>query len=182
MSVLTYCKHLQANKYHLGPRVLTQSHTTSSKVRSMFLDYFAGEDHQIIASSPVLPPPHDRSLSFTNAGMNQFKGVFQGEAEAEYRRAANSQKCVRVGGRHNDLSVVGQDSTHLTMFEMLGSWSFGDYWKRESCRLAWRLVTDVFRLDREKLWVTYFGGSDQLEPDYETRDIWLSLGTCLSVC
>ena len=130
----------------------------------------------IIPSSPVMPPPSDKTLSFTNAGMNQFKGVFQGEARAEYRRAANSQKCVRVGGKHNDLSVVGTDSTHLTMFEMLGSWSFGDYWKRESCRLAWSLVTDVLRLDREKLWVTYFGGSDQLEPDLETRDIWLSLG------
>ena len=108
MNILTYCKHIQANRYHLGPRVLTQSHSTSSRARGLFLDYFKRADHEIIPSSSVLPPPHDKSLSFTNAGMNQFKAVFQGEAGAAFRRAANSQKCVRVGGKHNDLSLVGK--------------------------------------------------------------------------
>ena len=108
MKILTYCKQIPANRYHLGPRVLTQSHSTSSRARSEFLAYFKSEDHQIIPSSSVLPPPHDKTLSFTNAGMNQFKAVFQGEARAAYRRAANSQKCVRVGGTHNDLSLVGK--------------------------------------------------------------------------
>ena len=111
MNILTYCKHIQASRYHLGPRVLTQSHSTSSRARSEFLDYFKSEDHEIIPSSSVLPPPHEKTLSFTNAGMNQFKAVFQGEAGAAYRRAANSQKCVRVGGKHNDLSLVGKIDT-----------------------------------------------------------------------
>ena len=114
MNILTYCKHIQANRYHLGPRVLTQSQSTSSRVRSQFLEYFKCEDHEIIPSSPVLPPPHDKTLSFTNAGMNQFKAVFQGEVGAAYRRAANSQKCVRVGGKHNDLSLVGKIDTGAT--------------------------------------------------------------------
>ena len=108
MNILTYCKHIQANRYNLAPRVLSKSHSTSSRARSLFLDYFKRADHEIIPSSSVLPPPNDKSLSFTNAGMNQFKAVFQGEAEAAYRRAANSQKCVRVGGKHNDLSLVGK--------------------------------------------------------------------------
>ena len=111
MNFLTHCKHFPPNRYHLGPRVLTQSHSTSSRARGLFLDYFKSADHEIIPSSSVLPPPHDKSLSFTNAGMNQFKSVFQGETRAAYRRAANSQKCVRVGGKHNDLSLVGKERT-----------------------------------------------------------------------
>merc|ERR1719228_231032 len=149
-------KLLKMYNHHQLVRLTRSCHISSAKVRSQFLEYFRDKDHALVPSSPVVPF-NDPSLTFVNAGMNQFKPVFQGLAEAPNARIANSQKCVRVGGKHNDLSVVGSDGTHLTMFEMLGSWSFGDYWKREACQMAWYLLKEVYRIDQEKLWITYFG-------------------------
>jgi len=162
---------------YLDPKLVRFKHKSASAVRSQFLDYFQSKDHLVVPSSPVVPF-NDPSLSFVNAGMNQFKPVFQGISIPPSPRVANSQKCVRVGGKHNDLSVVGTDGTHLTMFEMLGSWSFGDYWKHEACKGAWELLTKELGLDSDKLWVTYFGGCQELglEVDLETKEIWRMLG------
>lgn len=151
---------------------------TSKATRLQFLDYFIKENnHKYIRSSPVVPFC-DPTVAFVNAGMNQFKGVFLGRQEPIYPRVANSQKCVRVGGKHNDLNVVGTDGYHHTFFEMLGNWSFGDYFKKEACELAWKLLTGPYKLPSSALYVTYFGGDKylQLEPDLECKEIWLSLG------
>eukprot|EP00088_Acartia_fossae_P031683 TRINITY_DN3250_c0_g1_i5.p1 TRINITY_DN3250_c0_g1~~TRINITY_DN3250_c0_g1_i5.p1 ORF type:complete len:981 (-),score=194.12 TRINITY_DN3250_c0_g1_i5:341-3283(-) len=150
---------------------------TSSEVRSQFLEFFQAHGHKLIPSSPVLPL-NDPSLLFVNAGMNQFKRVLQNEIEPPAPRVVNSQRCIRVGGKHNDLSQVGLDGSHLTMFEMLGSWSFKDYWKEEACSMAWTLLTQHYRLDPKKLYVTYFGGCEKsgLPPDLEVRDTWLNIG------
>ena len=147
-------------------------------VRRQFLDHFtASEGHQFVRSSPVVPL-NDPSLTFVNAGMNQFKGVFQGACVPPSARVVNSQRCVRVGGKHNDLEEVGRDGWHHTMFEMLGNWSFGDYWKFDSCRMAWHLLIDVFKLDPSRLYVTYFSGCPDLglPPDNEVCDVWRRLG------
>jgi len=161
------------NFYHIMRR-----HVCSvSTIRDEFLKFFNTADHKLIPSSPVVPY-NDPSLTFVNAGMNQFKTVFQGLSDPPAPRAANSQRCVRVGGKHNDLAVVGTDGTHLTMFEMLGSWSFGDYWKEEACKMALQLLTESYGLDKERLWFTYFGGCEKLglDADTETREIWRQLG------
>ncbi|WP_310451596.1 alanine--tRNA ligase [Sulfuritalea sp.] len=137
----------------------------SSEIRQKFLDFFASKGHQIVASSSLVPH-EDPTLLFTNAGMNQFKDVFLGFDKRSYSRATSSQKCVRAGGKHNDLENVGYTARHHTFFEMLGNFSFGDYFKREAINYAWELLTDVFKLPKDKLWVTVYAEDD------EAYDIW----------
>jgi alanyl-tRNA synthetase len=137
----------------------------SSEIRQKFLDFFASKGHQIVASSSLVPH-EDPTLLFTNAGMNQFKDVFLGFDKRSYNRATTSQKCVRAGGKHNDLENVGYTARHHTFFEMLGNFSFGDYFKRDAIKYAWELLVDVYQLPREKLWVTVYAEDD------EAYDIW----------
>jgi alanyl-tRNA synthetase len=138
---------------------------TSQEIRKSFLDFFASKDHRIVPSAPVIPHG-DPTLLFTNAGMNQFKDVFLGLGTRDYVRAADTQKCIRVSGKHNDLEEVGRDTYHHTFFEMLGNWSFGDYYKIEAIRWAWELLTKVWGLPKERLWVTVFRTDD------ESLEIW----------
>lgn len=151
---------------------------TAREIRKTFIDYFTvNHEHKFVRSSPVVPFC-DPTVAFVNAGMNQFKSVFLGTAAAPNKRVVNSQKCVRVGGKHNDLAVVGQDGYHHTFFEMLGNWSFGDYFKREACSMAIELLRGPYNIDMERLYVTYFAGDKLLgiPPDLECVEIWRSLG------
>src|SRR5882724_9640822 len=129
-------------------------------IRSSFLDYFARNGHQVVASSPLVPR-NDPTLMFTNAGMVQFKNVFTGAEKVKYARAATSQKCVRAGGKHNDLDNVGYTARHHTFFEMLGNFSFGDYFKEHAIELAWNLITKEFGLSKDKLMATVYVDDDQ---------------------
>ncbi len=133
---------------------------TSNQIRQQFLDFFAERGHKIVPSAPVIPHG-DSTLLFTNAGMNQFKDVFIGTGSREYKRAADTQKCIRVSGKHNDLEEVGHDTYHHTFFEMLGNWSFGDYYKKEAIAWAWELLTKVWKLPKERLWATVFRTDDE---------------------
>ena len=128
---------------------------TSDEIRQSFLDYFKERGHTIVPSASLVPQD-DPTLLFTNAGMNQFKDVFLATGTRPYTRAADTQKCMRVAGKHNDLEDVGRDGTHHTFFEMLGNWSFGDYYKREAITWAWDLLTKVYELDGSRLWATVF--------------------------
>jgi alanyl-tRNA synthetase len=138
---------------------------TSSEIRQQFLDFFKSKEHRIVPSSPVVPFD-DPTLLFTNAGMNQFKDVFLGSGTREYKRASDTQKCIRVSGKHNDLEEVGYDTYHHTFFEMLGNWSFGDYYKPEAIEWAWELLTDVWKLPKERLWATVY------RTDSEALELW----------
>ncbi len=140
---------------------------TSAEIRKLFLDYFAGKGHEIVASSPLVPA-NDPTLLFTNAGMVQFKDLFLGLETRKYTRATTTQRCVRAGGKHNDLENVGYTARHHTFFEMLGNFSFGDYFKREAIQYAWEFLTVTLALPPEKLWITVF------EEDQEAADIWLN--------
>jgi alanyl-tRNA synthetase len=140
----------------------------AAEIRSTFLNFFESKGHQVVASSPVVPGD-DPTLLFTNAGMNQFKDVFLGFDKRPYNRAATSQKCIRAGGKHNDLENVGYTARHLTFFEMLGNFSFGDYFKHDALKFAWELLTEHFKLPKEKLWATVYAEDD------EAYDIWLKV-------
>jgi alanyl-tRNA synthetase len=133
---------------------------TANDIRREFLDYFVAKGHKIVRSAPVIPQ-NDPTLLFSNAGMNQFKGIFLGQEKIEHPRVVNSQKCIRVSGKHNDLEEVGKDTYHHTFFEMLGNWSFGDYYKREAIQMAWELFTKVWKLSPERLWGTVYNDDDE---------------------
>ncbi len=147
---------------------------TSKEIRQKFLDYFASKGHTIVPSAPMVVK-NDPTLMFTNAGMNQFKDIFLGNTKSKFNRATDSQKCLRVSGKHNDLEEVGHDTYHHTMFEMLGNWSFGDYFKKEAIDWAWELLTEVYGIDPKELYATVFEGSaeDGTAMDEEARQAWL---------
>src|ERR1051325_1736422 len=130
---------------------------TGHEIRQKFLDYFAAHGHRAVRSASLVPAG-DPTLLFSNAGMNQFKDVFTGAERRDYARAATSQKCLRAGGKHNDLDEVGKTARHHTFFEMLGNFSFGDCFKREAIQYAWDLLVNVYKLPVERLWFTVFGG------------------------
>lgn len=148
----------------------------AKKIRSTFIEFFQSKQHHYVPSSPIVVK-NDPTLMFTNAGMNQFKDAFLGNEVANYPRVANSQKCLRVSGKHNDLEEVGVDTYHHTMFEMLGNWSFGDYFKKEAIEWAWELLTEVFGLEKDRLYVSVFEGDrgDNLHLDQEAYDIWKAI-------
>lgn len=143
------------------------------KIRKTFIEFFQSKQHHYVPSSPIVVK-NDPTLMFTNAGMNQFKDFFLGNEVPKFTRTANSQKCLRVSGKHNDLEEVGVDTYHHTMFEMLGNWSFGDYFKKEAIEWAWELLTSVYGLPKDRLYVSVFGGDtgDQLDKDTEAFEIW----------
>ena len=149
---------------------------TSKEIRQQFLDFFASKGHTIVPSAPMVVK-NDPTLMFTNAGMNQFKDIFLGNSVPKSKRATDSQKCLRVSGKHNDLEAVGHDGRHHTMFEMLGNWSFGDYFKTEAITWAWELLTEVYKIDKTKLYATVFEGcaEDGTALDEEAMEAWRKL-------
>lgn len=150
------------------------SQMKSQEIRQQFLEFFKSKAHSIVPSAPMVIKD-DPTLMFTNAGMNQFKEFFLGNSEPKNSRLTDTQKCLRVSGKHNDLEEVGHDTYHHTMFEMLGNWSFGDYFKKEAINWAWELLTEVYKIDPEMLYVSVFEGSedaDQLGLDTEALELW----------
>ena len=145
----------------------------SQEIRQQFLDFFASKKHTIVPSSPMVLK-NDPTLMFTNAGMVPFKEYFLGQKNATNKRVSDSQKCLRVSGKHNDLEEVGKDTYHHTMFEMLGNWSFGDYFKKEAIDWAWEFLVDILKIDKDCLYVSVFEGAkeDGLDFDQEAYDIW----------
>jgi alanyl-tRNA synthetase len=148
---------------------------TTNQIREQFLEYFESKNHRRVASSSLVPAG-DPTLLFTNAGMNQFKDVFLGREQRDYARATTSQKCVRAGGKHNDLENVGRTARHHTFFEMLGNFSFGDYFKEDAVKFAWELMVDVWKLEVERLWFTVFEGDDSVAADEEAEQLWIKAG------
>ena len=154
---------------------------TSSQIRQSFLDFFKSKQHTLVPSSSLLPDAPN--LLFTNAGMNQFVPIFLGQKKADVSkwagaiprsdtRAADTQKCIRAGGKHNDLEEVGVDTYHHTMFEMLGNWSFGDYFKKDAIAWSWELLTEIYGIPKDRLYVTIFGGDENLPKDEEAMTEW----------
>ena len=148
----------------------------SNEVRQQFLDFFASKAHSIVPSAPMVIKD-DPTLMFTNAGMNPFKEYFLGNAKPSSNRISDTQKCLRVSGKHNDLEEVGIDTYHHTFFEMLGNWSFGDYFKKEAIEWAWELLTEVYKIDPSKLYVTIFEGApeEDIAKDTEAYDFWKAI-------
>ena len=146
---------------------------TSKEIREKFLKFFEDKNHEIVASAPVVVK-NDPTLMFTNAGMNQFKSYILGEEQPKNKRVVDTQRCLRVSGKHNDLEEVGIDTYHHTFFEMLGNWSFGDYFKKEAIAWSWELLTEVFKLDKSRMYVSVFEGNaeDGLDKDQEAYDFW----------
>jgi len=150
-----------------------QEKLSGAKIRQQFIDFFVEHNHTFVPSSSLVPGG-DSTLLFTNAGMVQFKDVFLGTDQRPYSRAVNSQKCLRVSGKHNDLDQVGRDNTHHTFFEMLGNWSFGDYYKKEAITWAWQLLTEVWGLPKDRLWASTFKDEyNEIPEDREAAEIWL---------
>ena len=151
---------------------------TANEIRQQFLDFFRSKQHEIVPSAPIVVK-NDPTLMFTNAGMNQFKDYFLGNTKSKWSRVADTQKCLRVSGKHNDLEEVGVDTYHHTMFEMLGNWSFADYFKKEAIEWAWELLTEVYKIDKTRLYVTVFGGDekDGLASDTDAENIWKGIIT-----
>ncbi|MEG2319111.1 MAG: alanine--tRNA ligase-related protein, partial [Mucinivorans sp.] len=145
----------------------------SQEIRQTFLDFFKSKAHTIVPSAPMVVK-NDPTLMFTNAGMNQFKDIFLGNEQPRTPRASDSQKCLRVSGKHNDLEEVGHDTYHHTMFEMLGNWSFGDYFKREAIDWAWELLTEVYKLPKDRIYATVFEGypDEGVGFDQQAYDMW----------
>src|SRR5436305_1286976 len=152
------------------PRLLS-----TDQIREEFLRYFEANGHRRVSSSSLVPAG-DPTLLFTNAGMNQFKDVFLGRESRDYKRATTSQKCVRAGGKHNDLENVGRTARHHTFFEMLGNFSFGDYFKADAIRFAWNLLVDGYKLDVNRLWFTILEGDGTLPADDEAAALWEKTG------
>ncbi len=146
---------------------------TASEIRQQFLDFFASKGHVIVPSAPIVVK-NDPTLLFTNAGMNQFKDYFLGNKKPAHTRVADTQKCLRVSGKHNDLEEVGIDTYHHTMFEMLGNWSFGDYFKKEAIEWSWHLLTEIYKIPKDQLYVTVFEGDakENLDKDDEAYNLW----------
>src|SRR5437870_9992136 len=144
---------------------------TAADIRDGFLDYFRKHGHEVVPSSPLVPH-NDPTLLFTNAGMNQFKDVFLGKEKRDYTRATTAQKCMRVSGKHNDLDNVGPSLRHHTFFEMLGNFSFGDYFKRDAIPFAWELLTTVWNLPANRLYPTIFKGESGIPRDVDAFTIW----------
>src|ERR1700744_3339511 len=146
---------------------------SANEISKQFLDFFRSKGHDIVPSAPIVIK-NDPTLLFTNAGMNQFKDYFLGNRTPEHTRIADTQKCLRVSGKHNDLEEVGVDTYHHTMFEMLGNWSFGDYFKKEAIEWSWELLTEVYKIPKDRLYVSYFEGDakENLPKDEEAFNEW----------
>src|SRR5690625_4811476 len=148
----------------------------SQDIRNTFLNFFESKDHKVVPSAPMVIKD-DPSLMFTNAGMNQFEEYFLGTSQPKNPRVTDTQKCLRVSGKHNDLEEVGRDTYHHTMFEMLGNWSFGDYFKKDAIEWAWELLTQVYGIEKDRLFATVFEGSldEGIPMDQEALDLWKKL-------